>query len=330
MSEKENSDNKNKKREEVNVYTHRHYDVDKKIFRMFEKETGIEVNVIDDDADKLLVRLEKEGANSPCDLFMTVDAGRLVKAKKARLLQPIGDESIFSLLPSSLYDQEKYWIAQTIRSRVIIYSKERVDTSKLSTYEDLADSKWKGKLVVRSSDNIYNQSLLASIIAHNGEDKALEWSKGVVANLAHEPKGNDRDQVKAIAAGEGDVSLVNTYYIGRMIESEDKAERDAVAAIGVYYPNQKNRGAHINISGAGIAKHAPNKSNAEKLLAFLLRDDIQQLFAEANNEFPAKQGLKVKPLLEAWGQFKTDTLSLQQLGELNTQALKVFNAAGWK
>lgn len=329
MDENETSEG-DKPVQEVNVYTHRHYDVDKKIFRKFRRETGIEVNVIDDDADKLLVRLEKEGENSPCDLFMTVDAGRLARAKNLGLLQPINDQPLLAMVPDQFKDSEGYWMAQTVRARIIVYSKDRVDTSQLSTYENLADAKWKNRLVMRSSDNIYNQSLLASIVAHDGEDKALAWAKGIVANMARDPKGNDRDQVKAIAAGEGDVSLVNTYYVGRMIESEDAAERDAVAKVGVYFPNQKDRGAHINISGAGIAKYAPHQANALKLLAFLMRDDIQEMFAEANNEFPVKKGLKVKELLREWSTHKTDTINLGTLGGLNNKALKIFTEAGWK
>lgn len=234
------------------------------------------------------------------------------------------------MVPTQFSDAQGYWIAQTIRARVIVYSKERVDTTQLGTYEDLALPQWKGKLVMRSSDNIYNQSLLASLVAHLGEEKALEWTKGVVNNMARDPKGSDRDQVKAIAAGEGDLSLVNTYYVGRMIESEDAAEREAVSKVGVFFPNQNDRGTHINISGAGIAKYAPHKNNALKLLAFLLRDDIQEMFAEANNEFPVKKGLKIKPLLSDWATYKTDTLNLGVLGELNNTALKIFNEAGWK
>lgn len=316
--------------QEVNVYTHRHYDVDKKIFRQFEKETGIDVNIIDDDADKLIMRLNEEGKDSPCDLFMTVDAGRLARAKNMNLLQPINDDKLLSLVSPQFRDKDGYWIAQTIRSRVIVYSLDRVKPEQLSTYEDLADPKWKGKVLVRSSDNIYNQSLLASIIANSGEEKALSWAKGIVANLAREPKGNDRDQVKAIAAGEGDVALVNTYYVGRMLESEDQAERDAASKVGLFFPNQNDRGAHINISGAGIAKYSKNADNAKKLLNYLLRDEIQKMFADGNNEFPVKEAIDVKPLLANWGKFRSDTLNLQVLGELNNAALKVFNEAGWK
>lgn len=330
MDEKRSTNDNGSTKQEVNVYTHRHYDVDRKIFRKFEKETGIDVNIIDDDADKLLIRLEKEGKNSPCDVFMTVDAGRLVRAKSLGLLQAVTDNNILAMVPDNLRDSEGYWIAQTVRARIIVYSKERVDTNALTTYEDLADPKWKGKLLVRSSDNIYNQSLLASIISYNGNDNATKWAQGIVSNLAREPKGNDKDQVKAIAAGEGDISLVNTYYVGRMLESEDKAEVDAAKKVGVFYPNQRGRGAHINISGAGIAKYAPNKANAEKLLAFMLREDIQKMFADANNEFPVEKTLMVKPLLATWGAFLTDNLDLQKLGELNNEALKIFNQVGWK
>ena len=330
MSEDEKPVGKDKKHEEVNVYTHRHYAVDRKIFRQFFRETGIYVNVIDDDADKLMVRLEKEGKNSPCDVFMTVDAGRLVRAKEKGLLQPIDDDKILNMVPANLRDDQGYWLAQTVRARVIVYSRERVRPNQLSTYEDLADAKWKGKLTVRSSDNIYNQSLLASLIAHNGSDAAGDWAAGIVSNLAVEPRGNDKDQVKAIAAGEADVSFVNTYYLGQMIESADAGERDAVSKIGVFFPNQEGRGAHINISGAGIARYAPHKTNAQKLIEFMLRDDIQEMFAEANNEFPARKGVSVKPVLKEWLNFKTDTLSLQKLGELNRETLILFNAANWK
>lgn len=330
IDEKKSTLDENGNKQEVNVYTHRHYDVDRKIFRKFEKETGINVNIIDDDADKLLVRLESEGKNSPCDVFMTVDAGRLVRAKNKKLLQAIEDEKILLLVPKNLRDAQGFWIAQTVRARIIVYSKERVDTNQLSTYEDLVNEKWKGKLVMRSSDNIYNQSLLASIVAYNGIVEATNWAQGIVNNLAREPKGNDKDQVKAIAAGEGDISLVNTYYIGQMLESKDKGEVDAVNKIGIFYPNQKARGAHINISGAGIAKYAPNKKNALKLLDFMLRDDIQKMFAESNNEFPVNKSSTVKPILANWSKYLTDTLDLQKLGELNTDALKIFNQVGWK
>ncbi|HLP12832.1 MAG TPA: extracellular solute-binding protein [Flavobacteriales bacterium] len=330
VSEEEKPAGSGKKNEEVNVYTHRHYAVDRKIFRQFFRETGIYVNVIDDDADKLLVRLEKEGKNSPCDVFMTVDAGRLVRAKEMGLLQPIVQEKILGTVPANLRDNEGYWIAQTVRARVIIYSKDRVQPNQLSTYEDLADPKWKGKLTVRSSDNIYNQSLLASMIAHNGREAAGKWAAGIVSNLSGDPKGNDKDQVKAIAAGQADVSFVNTYYLGQMMESKDAGEKDAIGKVGVFYPNQEGRGAHINISGAGIAKYAPHKTNAEKLIEFMLRNDIQAMFAEANDEFPARQGVKVKPALAEWASFKTDTLDLQKLGELNKDALILFNNANWK
>ncbi len=327
MSEKNDT---GKRWEEVNVYTHRHYDVDKEIFKKFENETGIDVNVIDDDADKLLVRLEKEGKNSPCDVFMTVDAGRLEKAKDAGVLQKIDDESLLKTVSPLLRDKDGFWLAQTIRARVIAYSKDRVDTNVLSTYEDLANPKWKGKLLSRGSDNIYNQSLLAALISNLGESKALVWTKGVVANFARNPQGNDKDQVKAIAAGEGDIALVNTYYYGKMIESEDPAERDAVSKVALFYPNQNSNGAHINISGAGIAKYSKNKKNAIKFLAFLMRNDIQEMFAAANNEFPAKKGVKIKPILKNWAKYKCDTLALQKLGGLNSKALKMLNEAGWK
>ena len=314
----------------VNVYSARHYDVDKKIMKQFEKETGIEINLLQDDADKLLAKLENEGSNSPCDLYITVDGAMLSKAKEKGLLQKTDSKELEEAIPDFLKDKDNYWFAQSVRARILVYSTERVSPDSLSTYEDLAHPKWKGKLLMRTSDNSYNQSLLSSIIVHNGAEEALAWAKGVVANMAREPKGNDRDQVKAIAAGEGDVALVNTYYVGRMTESEEAEEREAAKKVKVYYPNQNGRGAHINISGAGIAKHAKNKENALKLLLFLLREDIQQKIADENFEFPARKGVKTKDFLKDWGSFKVDTLDFGKMGAANNDAIRIFSEAGWK
>ncbi len=315
---------------EVNVYSHRHYDVDKEIFAAFEKETGIKVNVIEDDADKLIVRLKNEGENSPCDVFITADAGRLIKAKEEGLLQSVTSEILNRDIPASLRDSDNQWFGLTQRARVIVYDKTRVNPEQLSGYEDLASPRWKGKLLMRSSDNVYNQSLVAALIAHLGTEKTLEWAKGVTRNFAREPKGGDRDQVQAIAAGTGDIAVVNTYYIGKMLHSSNAEEVKAAQGVAIFFPNQQDRGTHINISGAGVARNAPNKANAVKLLEFLLSDNIQQKFAEANFEYPVKPGVPYSSQLTEWGEFKKDSLPLSNLSKYNTEALRIFNEAGWK
>jgi iron(III) transport system substrate-binding protein len=316
--------------QEVNIYTHRHYEVDQQIFDRFEKETGIKVNVVKAGADELMVRLENEGEKSPADLLITVDAGRLVLAKMKGLLQPVESDILSAQIPAHLRDEEGYWFGQTIRARLLAYAKDRVKPEQLSTYEDLADPKWNEKILCRSSSNIYNQSLMASIIYHNGEEVSEKWAEGIVKNFAREPKGGDRDQVTAIAAGQGDVAIVNSYYIGKMFESEDAAEKDAVSKIGVFFPNQNGRGTHINISGAGVTKYSPNKENAVRLLEFMSSNEIQQIFAEANSEYPVNSAVASSQLLQSWGEFKADTIPLSVLGELNAKAVEIFDRAGWK
>ncbi len=316
--------------QEVNVYTHRHYEVDQQLFKSFTDQTGIKVNVINASADELIQKMELEGEDSPADVLITVDAGRLHRAKSKNLLQPVTSDKLEANIPANLRDPEGNWFAVTYRARIIVYSLDRVDPSQLSTYEDLTDSKWLGKVLIRSSGNIYNQSLMASIIAANGEEQAKTWAEGVVANMARDPKGNDRDQVKAIAAGEGDVAVVNTYYIGRLLNSDNEEEVKAGQAIGIFYPNQEGRGAHINISGAGVARHAPNKENAIKFIEFLSDEEAQKVFAHANYEFPIKPGIAPHELLQSWGTFTADSLNPARLGELNEAAVKLFDEVSWK
>lgn len=314
----------------VNVYTHRHYDVDKAIFADFTKETGIVVNVIKASADELLVKLEQEGKNSPADLLVTVDVSRLAKAKAKGLLQNLSSTILQKNIPESLRDIAGSWYAQTIRGRVVVYSKERVDPADLTTYEALTKRKWRGKILVRSSSNMYNQSLLASIIANDGKEEALKWAKGIVANMARTPKGNDRDQVKAIAAGEGDLAIINTYYLGKLLSSDNPEEVTAGEAVGVFFPNQDDRGAHINISGAGVAKYAPNRKNAVLLLEYLSSTKAQGKFAAANHEYPVNPAVAPTPLLAGWGTFKADTQSLKEMASYSLQAVTIFDQAGWK
>lgn len=329
---KDNSERKETvNNQELNVYTHRHYDSDKQLFDMFEKQSGIKVNVINSKADELIQKMVLEGEQSPADVLITVDAGRLHMAKAKGLLQPLANkETIDSLVAPNLIDKDYHWVALTKRARVLVYAKDRVDPESLSTYEVLILPKWNDKLLFRSSSNIYNQSLMASIVANDGEDAAKKWAQGMVKNQARKPKGNDRDQVKAVAAGEGDIAIVNTYYIGKMLNSNDQTELEAADKVAVFFPNQNDRGTHINVSGIGVAKHSPNPEAANKFIDFLLSEEAQSVFALSNYEYPVNTNVENSDVLKAWGGFKEDDLHLNLLGELNKKAVILFDEAGWK
>lgn len=315
---------------EVNVYSHRHYDTDKELFKMFEDKTGIKVNVVKADATALIKRMETEGENSPADVLITVDAGNLYQAKQKNLFQSIDSEYLTKNIPEKLRDKDNQWFALTKRSRVAVYRIGSGVENELKTYEDLADPKFKGKIMVRSSNNVYNQSLLAAVIAHHGEEKALEWAKGVVANMANKPKGNDRYQVKAIANKIGDIAIANTYYIGKMVDNKEIAQAEAVKKVKIIFPKFENGGTHINVSGAGVAKYSPNKENAIKFVEFLASADAQELFAKGNFEYPVLKGVKPSELVSSWGTFEDDTISINTLGENNAKAVKIFDQAGWR
>ena len=320
----------NEENQVVNVYTHRHYEADQQLFDKFTEETGIKVNVVSASADELIQKLELEGANSPADVLITVDAGRLHRAEEKGLLQSISSSTLDSNIPAKFRDPEGYWFGLTYRARIFAYSKERVNPEDLSTYEALTEPTWKGRVLTRSSENIYNQSLLASIIASQGEEAATAWASGLLANMAREPKGSDRDQVKAVASGEGDVAIVNTYYIGIMLNDANEEERKAADKVGIFFPNQNDRGTHINISGAGVTKHAPNKENAVKLIEFLSGTTAQEFLANINFEYPVNANASFSDLLKQWGEFKADELNLSELGNNNRNAVVVFDRVGWK
>jgi len=314
----------------VNIYTDRHYDVDTELYKQFEAETGIKVNAVEGKTQELLERLEKEGDNSKADIYFTADIARLFQAKDAGFFQASSSEKLNKNIPSHLRGVEGSWYGLTKRARVIVYSNERVKPEMLTTYEDLANERWKGKIAVRSGSNVYNQSLLASIIASNGEETAQNWAEGVVKNMYQSPSGNDRDQVKAIYAGKADLAIVNTYYVGKLLSSDDELERKAGESISIFYPNQSDRGAHVNVSGVGIVKSAPNKENAMKLIEFLSSEVAQIKLAEANFEYPVNPSVKASDMVASWGAFKEDTVALSKIGQLNTAAIKVFDRAGWK
>lgn len=316
--------------EVINIYTHRHYKADDQLFSKFTEETGIKVNIVNASADELIQRLETEGKDSNADILITVDAGRLYRAQQKDLLQPIVTETLTSNIASRFREVNGYWYGLTYRARIIAYAKDRVNPAEIKTYEDLANPKWKGKVLIRSSENIYNQSLLASIIVADGEEEAGNWAKGVVANFARNPKGSDRDQVKAVASGEGDIAVVNTYYIGLMLNDENEEERKAGETVGIIFPNQDDRGTHINISGVAVTKHAPNKENAIKLMEFLSGEYAQETLANMNFEYPINPNVSKASILKTWGDFKADDIDLYKLGEYNSKAVTIFDQSGWK
>lgn len=316
--------------DEITLYSHRHYEADDALFDAFTEQTGIKVNVVKAGADELIERLKAEGANTPADILITADAGRLVRAENEGLLQPVESDTLEKRVPSSLRDPEGHWFGFTKRARVIVYAKDRVKPSELSTFEDLADAKWRGRILVRSSSNIYNQSLLASIIAAHGPEKAQEWARAVRRNMARPPQGSDRDQMRAVAAGLGDVAIVNTYYVGLLVNSSEAADRETAAKLGVFFPNQNDRGTHVNVSGAGVTKASDNREAAVKFLEFLASDKAQAVFPRETSEYPVVPDVEWSELQKSWGKFKEDSLNLSELGERNEEAVRTFNRAGWE
>ena len=317
---------------EINIYSQRHYEVDRKQYENFEKKTGIKVNVIKANADELLERLKNEGENSPADLFVTVDAGKLQKGVEMGLFQKINNDVINKNVSKQLIDKNGYWIPITYRARILVYSNDRVMKSELSTYEDLANEKWRGRILVRSSSNAYNQALMSSLYANLGKEAVEKWSSGLVKNFARDPKGNDRDQVKAIAAGQGDIAIVNSYYIGLLLSSEKQQEVDAGNSVSVFFPNQgeNERGSHINISGFAMTKNAPNKENSIKLLEYLTSVEAQETYVNNSYEYPANPLVKPSDIVQSWGEFRVDKLDLNKLGTYRNEAIKVFDKTGWK
>jgi len=317
---------------EVNIYTHRHYPSDEILFKKFTQKTGIKVNVIQANADQIMKRLEEEGKYSPADILLTVDVGRLTYAKEKGLLQPIRSKFLEEVIPANLRDKEGYWFGVTKRARVLVYNVDTVDPKSLSTYEALTNKEYKGAILTQSSSNIYNQSLLASIIAHRGKKEAKAWAKGIKENFARKPTGSDRDQMRALAAGMAKVAIVNTYYVGQLINSKSFSDKAVAEMIEIFFPNQgeNERGAHINISGAGVAKYAKHKENAIAFIEFLCSTEAQKIFTQINYEYPANKNVAPSKLLQSWGPFKEDNIELYKLGQFHTQAVKIFNEVGWK
>lgn len=314
----------------VNVYSARHYDVDRALYETFTERTGIQVRLIEGGSDELIERMRTEGDASPADILITVDAGRLWRAKEAGVLKPIASDDLLAAVPPGLLDADSMWVGLSRRVRGIAYHKDRVDPGELTGILDLADPEWKGRICVRSSGNIYNQSLVASLIAMHGMERTEQWAAGFVSNLSRAPVGGDTDQLKAIAAGICDIALVNHYYLARLIASDDPAENEIGRKIGLYFPPAAEGGAHVNVSGAGLAKHAPNRENAIAFLLYLTEDASQLLFTERNFELPIRDGAPRNPVLDPFGDPEPNPVSLTDYGVYNADAVRLMDRVGWR
>lgn len=314
---------------QLNLYSARHYDTDDALYQSFTDRTGVRVNLVEAEADQLIERIKSEGVNSPADVFITVDAGRLWRAQQDNLLEPISSQILTTAVPANLRDPDGHWFGLSKRARVIMYSKDRVNPSELSTYEDLANPKWRRRLLVRSSTHVYNQSLTGSILAARGAQETEEWARGVVANFARPPEGNDTAQIQAVAAGQGDLALTNTYYLARLMKSENPEERAIAQQVGAFFPNQRDRGTHVNISGGGVLRTAPNKAAAVQFLEHLVSREAQEIFAKSNNEYPVVPGTPVDDVVQSLGRFREDELNAAVIGRNNPEALQIMDRAGW-
>jgi iron(III) transport system substrate-binding protein len=316
---------------ELNLYSSRHYDTDERLYSQFEEMTGIKINRIEDKADALIERMKAEGKNSPADILMTVDAGRLWRADQAGLFQPVESAVLKSRIPEWLRHPDGHWYGFSQRVRILFYDKDKVDPMEIQTYESLADPKMKGKVCTRSSGNIYMLSLMASLIEHLGQDQAKAWAEGLWNNRARDPSGGDTDQLRGIASGECAVAVSNTYYFARALRKDVRGlDAAAMAKIGWVFPNQTGTGAHVNISGAGVAKHAPNRENAIKFLEYLASDAAQEYFSAGNDEYPAVLGVGLSPSVAQLGLFRSDTLNLSKLGENQPLAQRLYDQVGYK
>jgi len=314
----------------VNIYSARQENLIKPILDIYSERTGTTINLLTGNADELIQRLSLEGNNSPADLIITVDVGRLYRAKEAGVLQSVASPLLEEVVPAQFRDPEGYWYGLSLRSRVIIYDKERVDPSQLRGYADLADPKWDNQVCVRSSSNIYNQSLVASMISHRGAEATEAWAEGLVANFARNPQGGDREQISAVALGQCQLALSNTYYLAGMLQSPVASERREAEAVGLFWPDQDGAGAHMNISGAAITRAASNPEGARKLMEFLVSEEAQRWYADTNAEFPVRDDVAPSELLLSWGEFKADDIPLEELGIHNAEAVRIMDRAGWQ
>ncbi|MEO1538136.1 MAG: extracellular solute-binding protein [Pseudomonadota bacterium] len=314
---------------EVNLYSSRHYDTDERLYSDFTEATGITVNRIEGNADELIARMEAEGANSPVDVFLTVDTVRMTRAKEMGLLQPVESPILEEAIPAYLQDDDNQWFAFSQRARILFYDKADVPNPP-QTYQDLANPEYEGMVCIRSSSNVYTQNIIAALTAHLGEEAITDWAKGVVANFARDPQGGDTDQLRGIVSGECDIAMSNTYYFARALRRDVSGLSDSTDMIGWVFPNQDDIGAHMNISGAGVATNAPNKDNAIKFLEYLVSEQAQQYFSAGNDEYPAVPGVGLAPSVAALGIFRPDAIALSDIADNVGAAQRILGEAGWK
>ena len=315
---------------EVNIYSARKEVLIKPLLDSFTAETGITVNLVSGKADALLQRLEREGVNSPADVLLTTDAGRLARAQQRGLLQAVRSAALDASVPAQYRDPTGVWYGLSIRARPIIYAIDRVSPADLSSYAALTGPQWKDRICVRSSNNIYNQSMLAAFIDHIGAAAAEDWARGLVANFARKPQGGDTDQIRAVAAGECDVALANTYYLARLTVSSKAADREVAAKVAIFWPDQDGFGVHVNISGAAVTRAAGNVEEAIALLEYLAGPEAQRSYAEVVHEYPVRTDVEWSDVVAAWGRFKADDLNLAILGKNNAEAVRIADRAGWR
>jgi iron(III) transport system substrate-binding protein len=315
----------------LNVYSSRHYQTDEALYTGFTKLTGIKINLIEAGEDALIQRIVNEGAKSPADVLITVDAGRLWRAQQLELFQPVKSAALEGRVPASFREPGGQWFGFSLRARVIAYDKTKVKPADIPTYASLADPRWKGKICTRSGSHIYNLSLMGAMIDHLGEAQAESWAKAVRANLARDPKGGDTDQIKGVAAGECEIAITNHYYYARLARSQKPDEKAIADRVGVVFPNQATWGTHVNISGAGVLRNAPHRDAAVKFLEYLASDDAQRYFADGNNEWPVVPTVQVSnPVLVSFGQFKYDPVNVAVLGRNQPQSQKLYDRVAWK
>ncbi|MEY1554072.1 extracellular solute-binding protein [Yoonia sp. R2331] len=314
---------------ELNLYSSRHYDTDERLYSDFTEQTGITINRIEGKADELIARMEAEGDNSPVDVFLTVDTVRITRAKDLGLLQSIDSPVLESAIPAYLQDDDNQWFAFSQRARILFYDKNDVANPPM-TYQDLAKPEYAGMVCIRSSSNVYTQNIVAALTAHLGEDAAADWAKGVVANFARDPQGGDTDQLRGIVSGECDIAMSNTYYFARALRRDVSDLSDSIDTIGWVFPNQDDIGAHMNISGGGVAVNAPNKDNAVKFLEYLASEQAQEYFSAGNDEYPAVPGVGLAPSVAALGIFRPDAIALSDIADNIAAAQTILNEAGWK
>lgn len=315
---------------ELNVYSARKEALIKPLLDKFSARHGIKVNLVTGKADALISRAKTEGKLSPADILLTTDVGRLVRAKEQGLTQAFESGVLEQKIPQNYRDSENHWFSLTLRARPIMYAPDRVKEGELSTLEALTEAKWKGRICIRSSSNIYNQSMLAAMIEQVGQEKTQKWATDFVKNFARPPRGGDRDQIKAVAAGQCDIAIANTYYLAGMLSGSDEAAKQTAKKVQVFWPNQQGRGAHVNVSGAAIMKHAPNRKSAQMLLEFMIEDESQEWYARTNHEYPVLDSVAWSDILTRFGKFKSEQITLSRVGELNAEAVKTMDRAGWK